>query len=67
MKEIWLFVASLAGTAVSAAVMILRLPPLFHSDEQGSLRGLGVLACLTVAFAAGMLYWRPTTSRSDAR
>ncbi|NYH79667.1 hypothetical protein FHR84_003005 [Actinopolyspora biskrensis] len=67
MKETWLFVVSLVGMAVSAAAVILQLPSLFHAGEQSSFWGLGILACLTVAFAAGVLYWRPSTSRSNGR
>ncbi|NHD15701.1 MULTISPECIES: hypothetical protein [Actinopolyspora] len=62
MKRTWLFVVSLAGTAVSASVVLLRIPPLFESGEQGSFWLLGGFACLTVGFAVGMRRWRPTTS-----
>ncbi|WP_092927770.1 hypothetical protein [Actinopolyspora alba] len=65
MKENWLFVVSLAGMTVSAAALMLLIPSLFDSGEQGNFRGIGVLACLAVVFAVGMLYWRPSPSSSD--
>ncbi|WP_033401592.1 hypothetical protein [Actinopolyspora mortivallis] len=65
MKETWLFVTSLTGMAVSAAVLILRIPSLFQAGERASFWGPGVLACLTVVFAVGALYWRPSPSGSD--
>ncbi|WP_092629180.1 hypothetical protein [Actinopolyspora mzabensis] len=65
MKETWLFVVSLAGMAVSAAALMLLIPSLFDSGEQGDFWGIGVLACLAVVFAVGMLYWRPSTSSSE--
>lgn len=61
-RERLLFLISLAGMAVSAAVLILLTPSLFDSGEQSSVWAVGVPACLTVAFAAGTLYWRPSTS-----
>lgn len=60
-KKTWMFVISLLGLAVSAAVLMLLIPPLFNSGEQGSPVAVGVLGCLAVAFAAGMLYLRPST------
>ncbi|SDP67202.1 hypothetical protein SAMN04487905_1075 [Actinopolyspora xinjiangensis] len=65
MKQTWLFVVSLAGMAVSAAVLMLYIPSLFRSGEQDGFWTLGVLACLTVTFAVGTRYWRPSTSGSD--
>ncbi|KIH99629.1 hypothetical protein LP52_06960 [Streptomonospora alba] len=62
-----MFVISLVGMAMSAAVLILFIPPLFRSGEQGSVWAVGVLTCLTVAFAVGTRYWRPSTSASDGR
>lgn len=67
MKRAWLFVLSLVGMAVSAAVLILLIPSLFRSDEQASVWAVAVLACLAVAFAVGTRYWRPPTSTSDNR
>ena len=67
MKKTWMFVMSLVGMTISAAVLILLIPSLFRSGEQASLWTVGVLASLTVAFAVGMLYWRPSTSTSDSR
>ncbi|PRW62948.1 hypothetical protein [Actinopolyspora mortivallis] len=67
MRGTRLFVVSLAGMSVSAAVLMLLIPSLFHADEQPSFWGLGVLACLTVAFAVGARYWRPSTSRPGGR
>ncbi|MBA8826265.1 hypothetical protein FHX42_003641 [Saccharopolyspora lacisalsi] len=66
-KKTWLFVISLVGMAASAAVLILFIPSLFRSGEQGDVWAVGVLACLTVAFAVGARYWRPSTSISDGR
>ncbi len=61
----WLFVVSLVGMAVSAAVLILFIPSLFQSDEHGNAWTVGVLACLAVVFAVGTLYWRPSASISN--
>ncbi|SFT46442.1 hypothetical protein SAMN04487904_102275 [Actinopolyspora lacussalsi subsp. righensis] len=65
MKAKWLFVFGLAGMTVSASALMLLIPSLFDSGEQGNFWGIGVLACLAVVFAVGMLYWRPSTSSSD--
>ena len=61
-----MFLSSLIGYAVSAAVLISLLPSLFRSGEQGSVWAIGVFACLSVAFALGMLYWRPSPSAPES-
>ncbi|MBB5999023.1 hypothetical protein [Streptomonospora salina] len=64
MKKTWMFVVSLLGMSVSAAVLISLIPPLFHSGEQGSVWAVGMLACLTVVCAAGARFLRPSTPTS---
>jgi membrane protein DedA with SNARE-associated domain len=67
MKRKWLFVISLLGMAVSAAVLILLIPSLFREGEQTNVWAIVVLACLAMTFAVGTLYWRTSTSISDDR
>ena len=59
-KKTWMFVLSLVGLAVSAALLILLIPSLFHSGEQAGFWTAGVLAFLAVVFAVGTRYWRPS-------
>lgn len=67
MNRTRLFVVSLLGMAMSASALMLCIPSLFRPGEQGSFWVLGVLACLTVAFAVGTRYWRPSTLHPDGR
>lgn len=67
MKTPWLFVSCIIGFSVSAAALILQIPPLFSSDSQGNVWSLGVSTGLATACAAGMLYWRPSPPASDDR
>jgi hypothetical protein len=67
MERIWLFVISLIGMAVSAAVLILRIPSLFREGEQTNVWAVVVPACLALSFAVGTLYWRTSKSISDDR
>lgn len=62
-----LFVISLVGMAVSAAVLVWLIPTLFHSGEQRGAWVYGVLAGITAIFAVGVRYWRPSTSISDRK
>lgn len=66
MSRTALFVSSLIGMAASAAVLILLLPSLFRAGEQGSVLGLTVWAVLTLVFAVGTRYWRPSPPVSDS-
>lgn len=59
-NETLLFVVSLIGLAVSAAVLILLVPSLFRSGEPASVWAFGVSASLTVVFAVGTRHWQPT-------
>lgn len=57
----WLFVVSLVGMAVSAAVLIWLLPSLFRSGEHHTAWLYGLLAVLVAVFGAGVRRWRPAT------
>lgn len=57
-KRTLLFIVSLVGMAVSAAVLILLIPSLFGPGEQVDIWLVGGLAVLVVAFAAGTRRWR---------
>ncbi|WP_026116018.1 hypothetical protein [Nocardiopsis kunsanensis] len=67
MKKTWMFVISLAGMSISAAGLMLLVPSLFGSGEQISIWPLAALACLVAVFAAGTMYWRPSTPTSGSR
>lgn len=44
---------------MSGAVLILLIPSLFSSRDNGNVWiAVGVLGCLFLAFAAGARYWR---------
>jgi len=60
-----LFLVSLVGTAVSAAVLIMLIPSLFRSVDQSTVWAAGVLGCLTLVFAQGTRYWHPSRTISD--
>lgn len=62
LEKTWMFMVSLAGMTISAAVLILLIPSLFRSGGQSSVWAVGILACLAVAFAVGTRYWRPSAS-----
>ena len=62
-----LFMVSLIGMAVSAALLIWLIPTLFRPDEQRDAWVYGVPAGLTAIFAVGTRYWRPATSTSDRK
>lgn len=62
MKQTWMFVISLLGMAVSAAGLILLIPPFFDPGAQGNVWAAGILACLALVLAVGALYWRPSAS-----
>lgn len=47
------------GAALCGAVLILRIPSLFSSDDDGSIWVAVVLGCLAVAFAAGAWNLKP--------
>lgn len=64
-RQTWLFVASLTGMSVSAAVLILLVPSLFRADAQVATWVVGVLAGLVMAFGFAALYWRPSISPRD--
>lgn len=64
-KKGWLFVSSLIGMSVSAALLIWLIPALFGSDEHQSVWVYGILAGLAGIFAVGTRYWRPSTSTPD--
>ncbi len=64
MKKPWTFVFSLLGMAVSAAALIMLIPPIFDPGEQSNAWAAGALACLTLTLAAGALYSRPSTAGS---
>lgn len=57
MKHPWLFVTSLIGLAVSAAIVILLIPSLFRSGQYINDWLVGGLVILT-AFAVATRYWR---------
>ncbi len=59
-KKGWLFVSSLIGMSVSAALLIWLIPALFGSDEQRSVWVYGTVAGLTGIFAVGTRHWRPS-------
>jgi hypothetical protein len=62
-----LFIVSLVGMAISAAVLILLIPSLFRPGEQVDIWLVGGLAVLVVALAAGARRWRPPTPVSKGR
>lgn len=53
------FVVSLLGLAVSGAILILLVPPLFDSAGPGDYRDAALAAFMTSVFAAAALRWRP--------
>lgn len=63
--ETLLFVSSLVGLAVSAAVVILLVPTLFRSAEPGRVWAAAISGCLAVAFAVGTRRWRPSGQHPD--
>ncbi|GAA0988979.1 hypothetical protein ENKNEFLB_02871 [Nocardioides aquaticus] len=67
MKSTKLFVVSLLGLAVSAAVLILLIPSLFGSGEHADTWLVVGLALVAAAFAVGTRYWRPPTRTSESR
>ncbi len=58
-----LLVVCVLGLAVSAAVLVLLLPPLFSPGEQAGPWAVGVSAVLAVVFAGGCLRWGPSRRR----
>lgn len=59
MRRAWPFVTCILGAALSGAVLILLIPSLFSSRDNGNVWiAVGVLGCLFLAFAAGARYWR---------
>ncbi len=62
MNRSTMFVASVIGLAVSAAVLILLLPSLFDSGEGANLWLLGSLAVLAVIFGVGTRRLRPSAA-----
>ncbi|MGO1383525.1 MAG: hypothetical protein ACTHWA_12020 [Arachnia sp.] len=61
MSRTTLRVICILGLAFSAATLILLIPPLFDSGNQGNPWIMGALAVLALVCAAGGLLLRPST------
>jgi len=53
------------GLALSGMALILLIPSLFNTDQQSNIWIMVVLGCLASVFAAGAVYWKPTSSTTD--
>lgn len=63
----WLFIGSLLGMAVTAAVLILRIPALFDAGRPDTLGVVVALACLAMVFAGGALRWRSSERSPESQ
>ena len=63
MNQQQMFVASLVGLAVSAAVLIVIVPSLFVDGGAVPTWVVGALVVLVVTFGIGTRRWRPSPPR----
>lgn len=57
-----LFLTLLIAMALTAAGLILSIPPLFRSHEPHQVWITGILGCLALVFAVGTLFARPAVN-----
>ncbi|MFD7368043.1 hypothetical protein ACFV4I_17435 [Nocardiopsis alba] len=61
-----MFVMSLLGTALTAALLISLVPSFFGPGDQGNVWAAGDLAGLTLSLAVTTLRLRPSASNSHS-
>ena len=66
MKKSSLLAMCIVGMAISGAVLIWLIPPVFSANGQSNFWVMGALALLFLVFAAGARYWKPAVdTRGD--
>lgn len=66
MKTNSLLLTCIIGMALSGAVLIWLIPPLFSSDGQSNIWIMVALGSLFIAFAAGAWYAKQSIPTADA-
>ncbi len=60
MKKSSLLAMCIVGMAISGAVLMLLIPPVFSGNGHSSFWVMGALGLLFLFFAAGARYWKPS-------
>lgn len=67
MKKSSLLAMCIVGMAISGAVLIWLIPPVFTANGHSNFWVLGALGLLFLLFAAGARYWKPSVDTPDDR